>query len=64
MEEIHEEESIGPDQLEGDVLYYGDTNAPIHQLHNRQDVEASINKHVEDHKLIVLDVGLKHCGPC
>lgn len=64
MEKIHEEEGIGPDQLEGDVLYYGDTDAPIQQLHSRQDVEALINKHVEDQKLIVLDVGLKHCGPC
>lgn len=64
MEKIHEEEGIGPDMLEGDVLYYGDTDAPIQQLHSRKDVEALMKKHVEDGKLIVLDVGLKHCGPC
>lgn len=64
MVKIHEEEGIGPDQLEGDVLYYGDNDAPIHQLHNRQDVEALLKKHTEDHKLVVLDVGLKNCGPC
>lgn len=64
MAKIHEEEGIGPDQLEGDVLYYGDNDAPIHQLHNRQDVDALLKKHSDDHKLVVLDVGLKHCGPC
>lgn len=64
MVKIHEEEGIGPDQLEGDVLYYGDNDAPIHQLHTRQDVEALLKKHSDDHKLVVLDIGLKHCGPC
>lgn len=34
------------------------------QLHNRDDVEKLIDDHRTDHKLIVLDVGLKHCGPC
>lgn len=64
MEKIHEEEGIGPDQLEGDVLYYGDNHSAVVQLHSRDDVEKLIGEHKEDHKLIVLDVGLKHCGPC
>ena len=64
MVKIHEEEGIGPDQLEGDVLYYGDNDAPIHQLHNTQDVDTLLKKHSDDHNLVVLDVGLKHCGPC
>lgn len=63
-QKIHEEEGIGPDQLEGDVLYYGDSHSAVVQLHSRDDVEALIGAHKEDHKLIVLDVGLKHCGPC
>lgn len=64
MEKIHEEEAIGPDQLVGDVLYYGDNHSAVVQIHNREDVETLMNQHKEDHKLIVLDVGLKHCGPC
>ncbi|XP_031493768.1 thioredoxin-like protein CDSP32, chloroplastic [Nymphaea colorata] len=64
MEKIHEEDAIGPDELVGDVLYYGDNDAPIHQLHSREDVESLIRQHKADGKLIVLDVGLKHCGPC
>ncbi|XP_076954993.1 thioredoxin-like protein CDSP32, chloroplastic [Bidens hawaiensis] len=64
MEKIHEEEAIGPDRLMGDVLYYGDNHSGVVQLHNREDVEKLIADHKEDHKLIVLDVGLKHCGPC
>lgn len=63
-EKIHEEEGIGPDQLFGDVLYYGDNHSGVVQLHNREDVENLIGQHKVDHKLIVLDVGLKHCGPC
>ncbi|CAN1355236.1 Thioredoxin-like protein CDSP32, chloroplastic [Linum perenne] len=63
-EKIHEEEGIGPDQLMGDVLYYGDNHSAVVQLHCREDVEKLIADHKEDHKLIVLDVGLKHCGPC
>ena len=50
--------------MEGDVLYYGDNDAPIHRLHNMQDVDSLLKKHSDDHKLVVLDVGLKHCGPC
>ena len=34
------------------------------QLHNREDVEKLIADHKADGKLLVLDVGLKHCGPC
>ncbi|KAK3231911.1 hypothetical protein Dsin_003792 [Dipteronia sinensis] len=64
MEKIHEEEGIGPDQLIGDVLYYGDNHSAVVQLHSRDDVEKLIEEHKVDHKLLVLDVGLKHCGPC
>ncbi|KAK6793058.1 hypothetical protein RDI58_012139 [Solanum bulbocastanum] len=64
MEKIHEEEGIGPDQLAGDVLYYGDSHSEVVQLHSREDVEKVIQDHKIDKKLIVLDVGLKHCGPC
>lgn len=63
-EKIHEEEGIGPDRLMGDVLYYGDSHSGVIQLHNREDVEKLIDDHKVDKKLIVLDVGLKHCGPC
>lgn len=64
MEKIHEEEGIGPDQLMGDVLYYGDSHSSVVQLHSRDDVEKLIEEHKADDKLVVLDVGLKHCGPC
>jgi thiol-disulfide isomerase/thioredoxin len=64
MEKIHEEEGIGPDVLVGDVLYYGDNHSSVVQLHSREDVEKLIEENKVDHKLIVLDVGLKHCGPC
>ncbi|KAG6435308.1 hypothetical protein SASPL_100178 [Salvia splendens] len=64
MEKIHEEEAIGPEQLEGDVLYYGDSHSAVVQLHSREDVEKLIADHKSDGQLIVLDVGLKHCGPC
>lgn len=64
MEKIHEEGGIGPDQLVGDVLYYGDNHSAVVQVHCREDVEKLINDHKADRKLIVLDVGLKHCGPC
>lgn len=64
MEKIHEEEGIGPDQLVGDVLYYGDSHSAVVQLHSRDDVEKLIGDHKADGKLLVLDVGLKHCGPC
>ncbi|XP_027330045.1 thioredoxin-like protein CDSP32, chloroplastic [Abrus precatorius] len=64
MEKIHEEEGIGPDQLVGDVLYYGDNHSAVVQLHSGEDVKKLIEDHKVDHKLIVLDVGLKHCGPC
>ncbi|KAI3834272.1 hypothetical protein MKX03_030079 [Papaver bracteatum] len=64
MEKIHEEEGIGPDELMGDVLYYGDNHSAVIQLHSREDVENLIQEHKADGKLLVLDVGLKHCGPC
>ncbi|RDX72207.1 Thioredoxin-like protein CDSP32, chloroplastic, partial [Mucuna pruriens] len=63
-EKIHEEEGIGPDMLVGDVLYYGDNHSAVVQLHSGEDVQTLIEEHKVDHKLIVLDVGLKHCGPC
>ncbi|KAL6639359.1 hypothetical protein ACP70R_023089 [Stipagrostis hirtigluma subsp. patula] len=64
-EKVHEEEGIGPEQLAGDVLYYGDSHQAVVQLHSRGDVEALIDEHRgEAGKLVVLDVGLKHCGPC
>lgn len=63
-EKIHEEEGIGPDQLVGDVLYYGDNHSGVVQLHSGEDVVQLIEDHKVDSKLIVLDVGLKHCGPC
>ncbi|KAG2692849.1 hypothetical protein I3843_08G069500 [Carya illinoinensis] len=64
MVKIHEEDGIRPDVLMGDVLYYGDNHSAVEQLHSREDVEKLIEDHKLDHKLIVLDVGLKHCGPC
>ncbi|KAM1088145.1 hypothetical protein ACFX19_016292 [Malus domestica] len=64
MEKIHEEEGIDGDRLRGDVLYYGDNHSEVVQLHQREDVEKLIEEHKADTKLIVLDVGLKHCGPC
>ncbi|KAL1311957.1 hypothetical protein AAHE18_16G002900 [Arachis hypogaea] len=64
MEKIHEEEGIGPERLVGDVLYYGDSHSAVVQLHSREDVEKLIEENKEGHKLVVLDVGLKHCGPC
>lgn len=63
-EKIHEEEGIGPDMLVGDVLYYGDSHSAVVQMHSGEDVQKLIEDHKVDHKLIVLDVGLKHCGPC
>ncbi|XP_068313948.1 thioredoxin-like protein CDSP32, chloroplastic [Pyrus communis] len=64
MEKIHEEDGIDGDQLRGDVLYYGDNHSAVVQLHQKEDVEKLIEEHKVDGKLIVLDVGLKHCGPC
>ena len=46
------------------MLYYGDSHSGVVQLHSGEDVEKLIEEHKADHKLIVLDVGLKHCGPC
>ncbi|KAL6871527.1 hypothetical protein ACP4OV_014356 [Aristida adscensionis] len=64
-EKVHEEEGIGPEQLAGDVLYYGDNHSAVVQLQSRAEVEALIDAHRGDGgKLLVLDVGLKHCGPC
>ncbi|KAI3844458.1 hypothetical protein MKX03_022590 [Papaver bracteatum] len=51
MQKIHEDGIIGRDDLIRDILYSGDNHAGVIQLHSRKD-------------LIVLDIGLKHCGPC
>ncbi|KAI3903970.1 hypothetical protein MKW92_005085 [Papaver armeniacum] len=65
MKKIHEEEGIiGPDELMRDVLYYGDNHSAVIQLHSKKDVENLIEEHRIDNKLIVIDIGLKHCGPC
>jgi thiol-disulfide isomerase/thioredoxin len=64
QELVHEEEGIDAEQLENDVLYYGDVDAPIIQLHGRTEFEELIRKHKADDKLVVVDVGLKNCGPC
>lgn len=64
MERLHDEEGIGPDQLMGDVLYYGDNHSLVEQLHSRWEVEELVAKCKEEGKMLVLDVGLKHCGPC
>ncbi|KAI3858676.1 hypothetical protein MKX03_027379 [Papaver bracteatum] len=64
MEKIHEEGIIGRDELMRDILYYGDNHAGVIQLHSRKDAENLIEEHRIDNKLIVLDIGLKHCGPC
>lgn len=65
QEKVHEEEGIGPEELAGDVLYYGgDAGSAVAQLHSRGDVEKLIAEHAAGGKLIVLDVGLKNCGPC
>lgn len=64
MEKIHEEKGIEPDQLEGDVLYYGDNHGGVMQLHSGEDVKKLIGDEKGGNKLVVLDVGLKHCGPC
>ncbi|KAI3947578.1 hypothetical protein MKW92_034160 [Papaver armeniacum] len=65
MEKVHEEEGIiGPDELMRVVSYYGDNYSAIIQLHSRKEVENLIEQHRNDNKLIVIHVGLKHCGPC
>ena len=37
---VHEEEGLDSERLQGDVLYYGDNDAPVHQLRCSDDVEA------------------------
>ncbi|KAI3858673.1 hypothetical protein MKX03_027376 [Papaver bracteatum] len=64
MEKIHEEGIVGRDELMRDILYYGHNHAGVIQLHSRKDAENLIEEHRIDNKLIVLDIGLKHCGPC
>ncbi|KAG6553115.1 hypothetical protein Mapa_005453 [Marchantia paleacea] len=64
QEKIHEEKGVSPDTLEGDVLYYGDINAPIHQVKTKQDFDVLLKEHASDSKLVVVDIGLKSCGPC
>ncbi|KAL4186604.1 hypothetical protein AMTRI_Chr09g14920 [Amborella trichopoda] len=64
QEKVHEEEGIEPGQLADDVLYYGDAETPVKQLHSREEAKAFIEESRADKRLVVLDVGLKHCGPC
>lgn len=57
VEKIHEEEEYWP----GSAC----NHSAVVQLHCREDVEKIIEEHKEDHdKLLVLDVRLKHYGPC
>ncbi|MCL7025679.1 hypothetical protein MKW94_007135 [Papaver nudicaule] len=62
MEKVHEEEGIifRRDELVQD----GDDHSAVIQLHSREDVENLVEEHRTDNKWIVLDVGLKDCGPC
>lgn len=64
MENVDHLVGIGPNQLMGDVLYYEDNHSAVVQLHGRADMEKPIDENLSGGKLIVLDVGLKHCGPC
>ncbi|KAI3858657.1 hypothetical protein MKX03_027360 [Papaver bracteatum] len=64
MEKIHEEGIVGRDELIRDILYYGDNHAGVIQLHSRKDAENLIEEYRTYNKLVVLDIGLKHCGPC
>ncbi|GBG78385.1 hypothetical protein CBR_g26413 [Chara braunii] len=64
MEVVHREEGIDAEQLVGDVLYYGDNDAPIYQIRSREDAESFLAEHANDHKLVVVDVSLKECNPC
>lgn len=61
---VHEEEGLDADGLLEDVLFYGDNDAPITQLHSPEDVEQLMNENVNNNKLLVIDIGLKYCGPC
>eukprot|EP00897_Mesotaenium_endlicherianum_P000676 jgi/Mesen1/10609/ME000086S10140 len=87
---IHDEEGIDGDQLISDVMYYGDTDAPVTQIHARTDIETLLqflavgsaeglltdaqwsacstyvveDESAKDNKLVVVDVSLRHCGPC
>ncbi|KAF8082369.1 hypothetical protein N665_0830s0016 [Sinapis alba] len=50
----------------GDMLYYGYNHSAVVQLHGKADVEKLIDENRSEHdpRLIVLDVGLKHCALC
>ncbi|RZC63677.1 hypothetical protein C5167_025417 [Papaver somniferum] len=64
-EKIHEEEGIiGPDELMRDISYYGDNHSAVVRLHSRKDFENLVEEHKIDNKLIVLNIGSKHCEPC
>lgn len=64
MEKVHEEEGIGPDRLVGDVLYYGDNHSLVEQVSSQEEAAALVARCGAEGKMLVLDVGLKHCGPC
>ncbi|KAI3867927.1 hypothetical protein MKX03_022795 [Papaver bracteatum] len=65
IEKVHDEEGIiSMDDFTRVVSYYGDNHSAVIQLHSKKDVENLIEEHISDNKLIVLNAGLKHCGPC
>eukprot|EP00271_Cylindrocystis_brebissonii_P008568 TRINITY_DN22956_c0_g1_i1.p1 TRINITY_DN22956_c0_g1~~TRINITY_DN22956_c0_g1_i1.p1 ORF type:complete len:374 (+),score=59.59 TRINITY_DN22956_c0_g1_i1:364-1485(+) len=61
---VHEEQGVLPDVLSEDVLYYGENHSPVLQIVDKAEVDALIKEHKDDGKLLVVDIGLKHCGPC
>ncbi|KAL0365700.1 UNVERIFIED_CONTAM: Thioredoxin-like protein CDSP32, chloroplastic [Sesamum angustifolium] len=65
MENIHEEEGFQPQKLVSNILYYGhDAFSPVVQLQSGEDLEKLIKIHKIDHKLIVVNVGMRQCIPC
>ncbi|KAL2254909.1 thioredoxin-like protein CDSP32, chloroplastic [Sesamum indicum] len=65
MENIHEEEGFQPKKLVSNILYYGhDAFSPVVQLQSGEDLEKLIKVHKIDHKLIVVNVGMRRCIPC
>eukprot|EP00246_Nothoceros_aenigmaticus_P008071 TRINITY_DN22553_c0_g1_i1.p1 TRINITY_DN22553_c0_g1~~TRINITY_DN22553_c0_g1_i1.p1 ORF type:complete len:333 (+),score=33.14 TRINITY_DN22553_c0_g1_i1:58-1056(+) len=65
QEKIHEEQGgIDEERLTGDVLYYGDHDAPVRHLDGMKELEALLAENAADNRLVVVDIGLKKCGPC
>ncbi|MCL7022580.1 hypothetical protein MKW94_025166 [Papaver nudicaule] len=61
MEKVYADEGI---ICRDELMQDGDDHSAVIQLHSRKDVENLVEEHRNDNKLIVLDVGLKDCGPC